>query len=204
MNKHDEYCLKYQGLHDGTAGFRVVGANSVFVDKKQRLFDGSNFFEKLYEPFTQFVDKKGGSVRVLDFGCGKAIHLFKRVLDGKTLHEAFPGKIQSYYCYDPGYAVYSTPPAKKEKFDVIICADVMEHIPEESVHNVLKQLDEWAEDDGFILLSISGKPAMKMFADGENLHCNIKDAAWWKEILDASLTVPYLCVHTGEDGEVRF
>jgi SAM-dependent methyltransferase len=187
LNKHDEYCLRYQAIHDGKEEYlvsREEGKKGKAVkDETGHLFDGSNFYEKLYKPFVEWVEKKD-SIRVLDFGCGKAMHLYRPYLNGKTIHQAMAGKIQSYYCYDPGYAKYAKPPHKDEKFDVVICADVMEHIPEEFVDDALKQMRRWCEPDGIGLFSISGRPAFKSFGDGENLHITMKPLDWWTDKLD--------------------
>jgi hypothetical protein len=64
-------------------------------------------------------------------------------------------------------------------FDVTCCADVMEHVPEEFVPQVLTEIGNYTKEDGAMIFSISSNPAKKMFKDGENLHATIKDLNWW-------------------------
>lgn len=189
MEKFDEYLLKYQGLHDGSEPFMVGDKTK----KSKMLFDGSNFFEKLIKPFDE-ISREDPSFTVLDYGCGKALHLQKPVLDGKTFHERYAGRVQNYYCYDPGYKIFEKKPSPGSQFDYVICADVMEHIPEEYVDDVLREIGRYTTK--MVFFSISGDPAYKSFGDGENLHCTMRDVAWWKEKILNNVRRSFYLVHT--------
>lgn len=175
-----QYLEAYQKLHDATEGFLVEGK---VRPPQSNLFDGSNFVTKLY---TQFCDviKNFDSARVLDYGCGKAMHLYKPVFPNGTLYQQFPGKIQTYYCYDPGNKQYQLPPSRNAMFDIVICADVMEHIPESMIERTLYDMRLALAPGGAILFTIGGSKAKKSFLDGENLHCSVLPMDYWMKTIN--------------------
>lgn len=194
----EELLAAYQSLHDGSGSY-MVGAQT-YTDTQGRLFDGSNFYEKLWTHFKEWASKRE-SFRVLDYGCGKAKHLYQPHLEKQTFHAFFKGKCQEYYCYDPGNKMYAKPPVETAKFDVIICADVMEHVLEEEVDNVLLEMANWLAADGVVMLSISGDTAKKKFDDGTNLHVCVKDFQWWRAKLNA-MDRRYVCVYTADNNVI--
>ncbi|AMQ65970.1 methyltransferase [Stenotrophomonas phage vB_SmaS-DLP_6] len=188
-----EQLLKaYQGLHDGSASYRV--GDKLARDESGYLFDGSNFYEKLWTHFKEWASTRD-SFRLLDYGCGKAKHLYQPHLEKKTFHQYFGGKVQEYYCYDPGNKKFEKPPVQTAKFDVVICADVMEHVLESDVDQTLLEISNWLAPDGIAMFSISGDVAKKKFADGTNLHVCVKDFQWWRAKLNA-MGRRYVCVYT--------
>ncbi len=179
-----DYIAAYRRLHEGHDGFLVDGERSKPLPN---LFDGSNFVTKLYRPFCAILENVPVA-RILDYGSGKADHLHKTTLKGKTLYQAHPGKIQTYYCFDPGYTRFSKPPAEGQTFNIVICADVMEHVPEEDVRETLVQIRSKLEDGGVALFTISGKLAKKSFLDGENLHVTVKPYTYWRDLINEIFT----------------
>lgn len=171
----NEYAERYQRLHNQEDAFLSKEGK---LHRTSRIFDGSNFYEKLWDAFYGEAMKRQ-SFTIIDYGCGKAEQLFKRHKDDKSFHEIFEGKVQCYYAYDPGNLQYARRPARGQKFDFLICADVMEHVPEEGVDEVLADCASMLEPDGKVFFSIAGKEAYKSFADGENLHCTIRSLEWW-------------------------
>lgn len=103
---------------------------------------------------------------ILDYGCGKAMHHKKAKLGNTTL-------------YDPYYAPYNKKP--NDTFDMVICTDVMEHIPQDEVGKILAELMNYT--DKVLFLAICTKPARKKFLNGENVHLTIKPKEWWEEML---------------------
>lgn len=197
MSKHNEYVLRYQGLHDGTDAFLDARGE---LHKSNKLFDGKNFEEKLWKhlkPMIVHIDQ----FRFLDYGCGKAMHMYRPLIEGKSLLEQFAGKCQCLYLYDPGYKRYSKHPGYGIVFDFISCSDVMEHVPEDSVGEVLADIATLTGGIGTCLFSIAGAPAYKSFADGENLHCTVKPLVWWIEQLEQASINKYILVYTDKFGE---
>jgi hypothetical protein len=189
MNKLQEYVLRYQGIHSGTDQYLAVDGrlhtNQIDPTKGKVLFDGSQLGKK-FPPYIQHViDTKGRAVSLLDYGCGKAIHTYIPLSahGNKTLLGRLNGMIQCYYCYDPAVKQYATKPSDGSLFDITCCADVMEHVPEEFVPEVLSEMASYTKDDGVLIFSISSNKAKKMFSDGENLHATIKSLDWWTDAI---------------------
>jgi hypothetical protein len=105
---------------------------------------------------------------VCDYGCGKARCWIKMNLK-ETLD------LDEVLLYDPCYEIYKNFPDKK--VDMIICTDVMEHIPEDSVDYELKRIFDLT--DGVIYFSISSVLAKKELKKGVNAHLTVKDQKWW-------------------------
>jgi hypothetical protein len=104
---------------------------------------------------------------VLDYGCGSRLSLAK-VLMGKVQH---PFK---YQAYDPCVPKYAAPPVPAE---LVVCLDVLEHIEEDCIDDVLDHLMSVTEAVGFF--SIDTGPAVKSLPDGRNAHVLQRPPEWW-------------------------
>src|SRR5688572_9190678 len=104
---------------------------------------------------------------VLDYGCGSRLSLAK-ALNGKV-HHAF-----KYQAYDPCVPRFSTAPIPAE---MVCCMDVLEHIEEDCIEDVLDHLVSLTESFGFF--SIDTGPAKKVMADGRNAHVLQRPPEWW-------------------------
>lgn len=101
---------------------------------------------------------------VLDYGCGK-----------KTLEQALGFEIANYDPAVPG--LDATP----EPADVVACTDVLEHIEEECLDEVLLDLQRCTKE--IVLLVVATRPAKKTLADGRNAHLIQKPINWWLGVL---------------------
>lgn len=120
---------------------------------------------------------------VLDYGCGKA-----NAWDKYKLKDRW--KLDRVTLYDPGVEQYLKPPT--EVSELVICTDVMEHVPDHLIEEVLDDIDRCASD--MIFLGISTRPATKQLVDGTNAHATVKPKHWWNrklEILDTPYWVTY-------------
>ncbi len=106
---------------------------------------------------------------ILDYGCGQA-----------SCHKS--GKIKDAILYDPYVDKYSVKP--EGTFDLVICTDVMEHVPEEGVGKVLTELMNYTNK--VLYLAIATYPANKKFSNGENVHLTIKSKEWWENMLSTA------------------
>jgi len=109
---------------------------------------------------------------LLDYGCGKGYQYLNR-----RYHEYWGGLLP--HCYDPGVVGLNEKPERK--FDGVICTDVLEHVPEKNVEEVL--LDIFSYANSFVYLSICTRLARKTLPDGRNCHLTVKDEKWWNGVL---------------------
>jgi hypothetical protein len=120
---------------------------------------------------------------LLDYGAGKG-HQYRpmevRLADGRVFGSIpeFWG-VDSVTCYDPAYEPFSRMPAGT--FDGVICTDVLEHCPEQDIPWILGELFGFARQ--FVFANVACYPAMKHLPNGENAHCTVRPADWWREQL---------------------
>ena len=112
---------------------------------------------------------------LLDYGSGKGEAYQQKDIelpDGSraaSLQDYW--KLESIRCYDPGYAPFSQLP--DERFDGVICIDVLEHITEPDLPWVLDELFSYARR--FVFANIACYPAKKFLPNGKNAHCTVRD-----------------------------
>jgi 2-polyprenyl-3-methyl-5-hydroxy-6-metoxy-1,4-benzoquinol methylase len=114
---------------------------------------------------------KSEALRVLDYGCGAGMQYEAPHNLQRKLHIPKPT------LYDPGNAMYAEKPAGT--FDGVICSDVLEHVPEALVGNVLAEVFDYAER--FVWMSVCCRAAKKVFPDGTNMHVTVKGEQWWRK-----------------------
>jgi SAM-dependent methyltransferase len=69
-------------------------------------------------------------------------------------------------------------PFKDMEFDLAICTDVMEHVPENQVDRVFKEMFRVASA---VMLTIDCAKARLSDRNGKNLHCTVQPLKWWKD-----------------------
>jgi 2-polyprenyl-3-methyl-5-hydroxy-6-metoxy-1,4-benzoquinol methylase len=147
--------------------------NKDYIASEYRRLHEANKFSgaclKQYIPEIRELIKEYDCKSILDYGCGKAVIHKKAKLGDVTL-------------YDPYYQPYSKKP--NGTFDMVICTDVMEHIPGDEVGRVLLELVNYTNK--VLFLAICTKPAKKTFKNGKNVHLTIKPKEWWEQILSTA------------------
>jgi len=98
---------------------------------------------------------------ILDYGAGK-----------QTLEKALPDL--DVTSYDPSIPELSRTPGKH---DIIACIDVMEHVEQKCIDDVLKDLSRVMGKAGFFL--ICTVKAQKCLPGGVNAHATVKPYSWW-------------------------
>jgi hypothetical protein len=118
-----------------------------------------------YAPTIAHVFRMIGAQSVSDYGAGKC--------NLRTGLEKAGLRAFAYFPYDPVFPDYGSP----RTADLVCCIDVLEHIEEEFLPNVIADLVRITENIGFF--TVATGPAQKVLADGRNAHLIQKPAAWW-------------------------
>lgn len=105
------------------------------------------------------------STSVLDYGCGKG-YLAKEL--------PFP-----IWEYDPAIPGKDQPPRAA---DLVVCADVLEHIEPEKIEYVLDDLRRCTKKVGYFVIHTG--PSSKSLSDGRNSHLIQQPEAWWRKKLE--------------------
>jgi len=162
--------------------------NSTLDEEKALLVDQfHDFYQTMHHDPKKFlgfstkhyIQEIGDLVRrhraksLLDYGCGKGMQYLSL-----RAHDQWEGVLP--YCYDPGVRGLHKKP--DGVFDGVICCDVMEHIPELLVSDVIEELFSYAEK--FVFANIALTPARKTLPNGQNAHVTLKSENWWRRKFD--------------------
>ena len=151
---------------------RYIALNREF-HARRRTFAGRSAFK--YADRIKALVAAHGCRTMLDYGCGKGQQYVEPVPGTDTPLRQYLG-VSRAQLYDPAVDRYATRP--KGVFDLVICTDVLEHVPEEAVMWVIADLFGYASKAVFA--AISTRPAKrKRLSTGENVHVTVKPAAWW-------------------------
>jgi len=101
---------------------------------------------------------------ILDYGCGKA--------------ECWPEYWQ-VTGYDPAHEPYAHKP--EGPYDMVICTDVMEHIPESATDHVLSEIFGYARH--WVYLCICTRTSHRTLPAGGSVHVNVQSEEWWNQRL---------------------
>lgn len=105
---------------------------------------------------------------ILDYGCGKGGLV-------AALEDRYPNI--DVYGYDPAVERFSSMPV--EKADLVVCTDVLEHIPEEELPETIERIASISMNAFFHLHH--GK-AIFYLESGENAHCTIWTQEQYREL----------------------
>lgn len=122
---------------------------------------------KLYDMLKKIINDLNIS-SVLDYGCGKSklLDLIKK-----------NSKIKIFK-YDPAIKKYST--LTKNKTDLVICTDVLQHVPLYDLDRVLKEIKSKGI---YILFYIKCTNHKTKLSNGTYANCTVYDKKWWLEKL---------------------
>lgn len=114
---------------------------------------------------------------LLDYGSGAG----DAYRSPHKVHHTWGVKRPNVCLYDPSFEQYAKKPDRR--FDVVICSDVLEHIPEEDVPRFIGGLFNHAKRG--VWASVCTRPAKKFFPNtgspGVNLHVTVKPYEWWEQ-----------------------
>jgi hypothetical protein len=173
--RYRELLALYQQLH--AEGERSLGIPA------SRTFAGGSL--PRHAPAIKRLIDATGSRTLLDYGAGKGEQYAAAKLelpDGTRIRRlADYWKVARIVAYDPAYPPLSRLPS--EKFDGVICTDVLEHCPEDDLPWIVDELFALARR--FVFANIASFPALKSLPNGENAHCTVRPPAWWAGLLHA-------------------
>lgn len=90
-------------------------------------------------------------------------------------------------CYDP--AVPGMDVLPRGQFDLVICSDVLEHIPEDELPDFIKTV--FSKASRLVFFTVCCREAKKSLPDGRNVHVTIKPLEWWCAKINQYETVPW-------------
>ncbi|NJN00171.1 MAG: class I SAM-dependent methyltransferase [Aquincola sp.] len=115
---------------------------------------------------TELFAKIGPIETVLDYGCGRG-----------TLKPALEAAVEGVKVteYDPGVRDKNTIPFAA--YDYVVCTDVLEHVEEDKIDNVLVHIETLAVDGVFFVIVFT--PCNSSLPDGRNTHILQRPRTWW-------------------------
>ena len=143
------------------AQYRVMHASN-------KMFRGSSIKGHI-EALTDLIHRHRPAT-LLDYGSGKGAQYTER-----KVQEAWGGLVPA--CYDPGVPGIDVKPGGR--FEGVICTDVIEHIPPETVEQDYLEAIGYATK--FAFFCIYTGPSRKFLPDGRNAHLTQRPQKWWVE-----------------------
>ena len=112
---------------------------------------------------------------ISDYGAGKCNLQKKLIQLGLKDFDYFP--------YDPVFPEYGSP----KKADLVCCIDVLEHIEEFFIENVINELRNITDKLAYFTIAL--KPAGKILKDGRNAHILLKPEDWWLNLIKTKFKI---------------
>ena len=130
---------------------------------------------------------------MLDFGCGRG----DAYRSPHKLHQQIGIPRRNVKLYDPAFPQHDVIP--KGRWDLVVCSDVLEHVPSDDVPAFLDGL--FTRANKAVWLSVCCRLAKKTFPGTDvNLHVTIQPYLRWHEAVSrasvAAGTVPFILVET--------
>ena len=122
---------------------------------------------KLYDMLEKIINDLN-ILSVLDYGCGKS----------KLLDLIKKNKKIKVYKYDPAIKKYSK--LTKNKVNLVICTDVLQHVPLYDLDRVLKEIKSKGI---YILFYIKCTNHKTKLPNKTYANCTVYDKKWWLEKL---------------------
>ncbi|ORE95834.1 hypothetical protein ATO13_03210 [Stappia sp. 22II-S9-Z10] len=108
---------------------------------------------------------------LLDYGAGQG--RFGAIIDVPSVTER--------HLFDP--AIPEIAALQKERYDYVICIDVLEHLEPDEVDGVLADIARLTDR---ALIIVTTAPAQAILPDGRNAHTTIRSGPWWGERIRAA------------------
>ena len=126
-----------------------------------------------------------GTKSLLDYGAGQSN--LAALLSRKA-------GIADVCAYDP--CVRGRDKKPERSFDFVTCTDVLEHVPEEELDDLLTEV--WGYQEKGAVFQIALREAAHVLPNGENCHCTVHPADWWerklKSVFNEVIEIPSLSI----------
>jgi len=145
------------------------------LHQNDKLFGKGTVTSRHYSSIEKFIEGKK-ILSLLDYGCGKGDLINHMRL--KFSEHTIAG-------FDIASDEYSQKP--DEKFDLVTCMDVLEHVEYGSLTNVLGDIKNYCGK--YFICSIANYPAKKTLEDGRNAHITQLPFSAWFAILSTQFRI---------------
>jgi len=173
--------------------------------KPNDAYDGKSTL--IYAKLIKDIITKNEIKSMLVYGCGKGFY-YENPSNSYGLKIS---SLRNYWeididLYDPCYEKNSFLD-KNKKFDLVICVDVLEHIPAVDINWVLEEIINKAKK--YVFINVACHPAIALLPNGKNAHINLNTPNWWHEkILNFKRNnkeLKIICICTlKENGEYQY
>jgi len=192
MSKYLQY---YKDIFEGKPFLR---GGKMITLKEKTVFDGGGI-QMIYDELEYELDKRGSGT-ILDFGSGSGVHWTRKVRiprqkESQTASEFFGQRLRGFYRYDPAHPEYCVKPTGK--FDIIMCTEVLEHVPLDELPELLTEMKSYLAEDGVVILTIPKGLSNNAFPDGKNLHITLMETKEWNVLLDQYFD-DHVLIHHGK------
>ncbi len=153
------------------------------------------------------IIEKNHIKNMLDYGCGKGFFydnpFFWKEEKVEPLKKLWGIEID---LYDPCYEKHSHLQTNKF-YDLIICIDVLEHVPRQDINWLLNKI--FSISKKYVFLNVACYYSNALLPDGTNAHINVNDKDWWfNKILEfktkySHLKVICVCSYLLEDRKIK-
>ncbi|MDB2639087.1 hypothetical protein N9Y91_08825 [Alphaproteobacteria bacterium] len=160
------YSAMADGGYETNTGEKIVDAYNDFELKKVRQFVSERFQENKIRT-------------VLDYGCGGSNWIAPGFDGEKSAKDFF--ELKSVYRYEPARDL-----DERKRVDAVVCFDVLEHIFVSDVANILRDMFSYSKK--LVIINVACYEARALLPNGENAHITVRNASWWKGMLDSIST----------------
>jgi len=146
---------------------------------EEEYFKDRKFEDKYYRLALQYVkDLKPRTC--LDYGCGQGFFTHALIYYGVATngYDVSEWSVENAYGMSVNKLSNELPDNDK-RFDLILCFDVLEHVPIDKVNEVLDDLVHYAKR--YILLSICDITLKDVYVDPT--HVTLRSRSWWENEL---------------------
>jgi SAM-dependent methyltransferase len=192
MSKYLQY---YKDVFEGKPYYRD---GQEYTIKEKTIFDGGGI-RLIYDELEYELEKRGAAT-VLDFGCGSSVHWHLPVpIPGQKVNipatQYLGAKLRGFFRYDPAHPLYNEKPTGT--FDIVMCTEVLEHIPMEEMGELLTEIASYMKDDGFAIFTMPKGLSSNTFQDGKNLHCTLMSTKEWNDLIEQYIS-NFVVIHHGK------